>query len=145
MSTHPALTGEPWFPTIETFGARLALMRQAMGWNIARAAKECGIAEGTWREWEQDLYKPRNMRMVAEQISAATGITTSWLHGRNPAVPARAKMLRARRDSNPQPSDPKVDASRAPATRPRSVPQSARLTPDDSRNARPDISLGGAA
>jgi transcriptional regulator with XRE-family HTH domain len=160
---HPALRGTSWVPTVDTFGARLALLRHHMGWNAAEAARECGIPVATWRDWETRGQLPRNIRQAALQINAATGAHLVWLQGfdvheRRPRTHFKAnridtqeKALRARRDSNSQPSDPKVDASAAaayPATRGRRVPQLPGFTPQNGREARGSISpaaLGGAA
>jgi hypothetical protein len=50
-SVEPARTG--WVPDDSTFAARLALVRQRMGWNVKKAADECGIAVENWRRWER--------------------------------------------------------------------------------------------
>ena len=41
-----------WVPDTSTFGARLALVRQRMGWNLKEAALACQLPQGSWREWE---------------------------------------------------------------------------------------------
>jgi len=69
-----------WVPTASTFGARLALIRQHMGWgNIERAAKACGISTETWRSWERDNREPHRLATVAKKISTVTGCDYLWL------------------------------------------------------------------
>lgn len=69
-----------WIADASTFGARLALIRQRMGWgNIDRAARACGIAPETWRSWERDGREPHRLTTVAKQISGATGCDYLWL------------------------------------------------------------------
>ncbi len=47
-----------WVPDTSTFGARLALVRQRMGWNLKEAALACQLPQGSWREWELKRRKP---------------------------------------------------------------------------------------
>lgn len=68
---------EPWIPQ-DTFGARLALVRQRMHWNIAEAATACGLGDENWRQWERGR-SPRNLQDVAEAIAARTGCDLTWL------------------------------------------------------------------
>lgn len=151
MTTHPALTGEQWIPDTDSFGARLALLRHHMGWNIAQAARECGFAEASWREWELNGAIPRKHRDVALQIYAVTGAHLAWLQGYPVHQTRRAdrqtRDMRARRDSNPQPSDPKVagsDHSAVGPTHPPKVPPLTEFDPQNSRESR-ESALGGAA
>ncbi len=70
-----------WTATDETFGARLALVRQRMQWNVTEAARECGINQQNWRLWEQGR-EPHRMVLAAKQIAARTGCDYLWLvHG----------------------------------------------------------------
>lgn len=72
--------GAGWTVDASTFGARLALIRQHMGWgNVAEAAKACGIATASWRNWERDNRDPRRITQIAKQISTATGCDYLWL------------------------------------------------------------------
>lgn len=68
---------EPWVPT-DTFGSRLALIRQHFGWNVLEAATACGLNDQTWRNWEAGT-SPRGMDKVARQIADATGCDYRWL------------------------------------------------------------------
>lgn len=149
MTEHPALTGQTWTPDLDTFGARLALLRHYMGWNIAQAARSCGVSESAWRDWELRNGMPRQLQRITMQIHVATGCSAPWLQGyavhRTGRSRGKVHALRARRDSNSQPSDPKVDASRHPATHPANVPHPPPLTRNAARNTRQDSHLGGAA
>src|SRR4051812_17601519 len=91
MTTSPGVD-QGWRPDDSTFGARLALVRQRMGWgNVAEAALACGVAIETWRTWERGRT-PRNFVEVCVKISAVTGADVAWLAG----LP--------RKDSNLQPA-----------------------------------------
>jgi transcriptional regulator with XRE-family HTH domain len=86
-----------WVPNINTFGARLALARQAMGWgNVAEAANACGIPIASWRNWERDGREPRGLLNVAMKIAGVTGIDYRWLaigpdDGATPTIEMRAE------------------------------------------------------
>lgn len=68
---------EPWVP-VDTFGARLALVRQTKGWNIAEAARACELSHTSWRNWEQGR-SPHGMESVARKIADVTGCSYEWL------------------------------------------------------------------
>lgn len=68
-----------WVPTTDTFGARLALVRHQMGWNMAEAAKACGVSESTWGGWERDGRSPHGLAQVAAAIARASGCDDVWL------------------------------------------------------------------
>ena len=72
-----------WTPDDSTFGARLALVRQRMGWgNVDKAARECGIPVETWRSWERDKREPHRLVTIAMAIATRTGCDYLWLvHG----------------------------------------------------------------
>ena len=70
-----------WIADDDTFGARLALVRQRMGWNIAEAARTCGVNGESWRLWEQGR-SPSRLTTIAMGIASATGCDYLWLvHG----------------------------------------------------------------
>lgn len=93
MSTHTDVR-QGWIPDAKTFGARLALVRQHMGWgNVTEAAMACGIAVATWRNWERDGRLPRDLIGNCQMIAARTGCDLAWLAG----LPQK--------DSNLQPAD----------------------------------------
>lgn len=74
MSTQPQ-GQEGWRADDSTFGARLALVRQRMGWgNVKEAALACGLAVESWRNWERDGRQPRDYVDVCRAISTRTGL-----------------------------------------------------------------------
>jgi hypothetical protein len=103
-----------WRPDDQRFGARLALIRQFMGWgNVKEAALACRQPVESWRTWERDNVHPRDIVRIAREISAATGCDYYWLldgatgPGNGERHPEGCRCAAcARRDSNPQPSDP---------------------------------------
>lgn len=80
MSTQPVTQG--WVPNDQAFGARLALIRQRMGWgNVREAALACGVPVESWRGWERDGRLPRDLLSVCRSISQRTGADLGWLAG----------------------------------------------------------------
>lgn len=70
----------PWVPDTSTFGARLALVRQKMGWgNVKTAAEQCGVPVESWRNWERDGMEPRRLVTIAMAIATRTGVDVDWL------------------------------------------------------------------
>ena len=70
----------PWVPSDKTFGARLALIRQRMGWgNVKKAAEECGLPVQSWRTWERDGVMPHRFITIAITIATRTGCDLDWL------------------------------------------------------------------
>lgn len=68
-------------PDDSTFGARLALIRQAKRWrNVKLAAAKCGVPTATWRSWEERTTDalPRDLERV-RQIADAAGVDYLWL------------------------------------------------------------------
>src|SRR5690554_5144407 len=79
-TTDAAADQRPWVPDDSSLGARLALLRQAMGWgNVKEAAVACGVPVESWRTWERDNVTPRNLPEIAWRISQATGVDYGWL------------------------------------------------------------------
>lgn len=68
-----------WIPRDDTFGARLAMVRQRFGWNLKQASLACGLPINAWAQWESNGRIPRNFAEVAELISDATGADDYWL------------------------------------------------------------------
>lgn len=68
-----------WVPTDSLFGARLALVRQRMKWNLKEAAMACGIKPNTWRDWELGEREPHRLETVCRQIASHTGCNHLWL------------------------------------------------------------------
>jgi hypothetical protein len=73
----------PWTADASTFGARLALVRQHMGWgNVKTAAEKCGLPVESWRNWERDGVEPRRLTTIAMTIASVAGCDYLWLvHG----------------------------------------------------------------
>lgn len=67
-----------WIPDTSTFGARLALIRWRMGWNIREAERECNITQNLWGGWE-DGKEPRNLIEVVNRIVLRTQVNKVWL------------------------------------------------------------------
>jgi transcriptional regulator with XRE-family HTH domain len=67
-----------WVPE-ETFGARLALIRQRYGWNVKQAAIACRLPVQSWRGWERDHMQPRRYLEVCRIVAEATGADYDWL------------------------------------------------------------------
>lgn len=68
----------PWVPD-DTFAARLALVRNRMGWNVLEAATACEVSDQSWHNWESGGSKPRAMDEVIGRIAKATGCDPVWL------------------------------------------------------------------
>jgi transcriptional regulator with XRE-family HTH domain len=81
MATTDAEQQAGWVPdAADAFGARLALLRQRMGWgNVKEAAAACGLPVESWRNWERDNREPRNYLEICRTISNATGVDFMWL------------------------------------------------------------------
>lgn len=67
-----------WIPDTAAFGARLALVRWKMGWNIAEAERECGTTQNLWANWEAGSM-PRQLVEVAGKIAWASKVNRNWL------------------------------------------------------------------
>jgi len=80
MSTNAIRQGAAgaWVPDDKSFGARLALVRQHMGWNAKEAALACGLPAQSWRNWEAG-GRCRDQEAAARQISARVGCDYLWL------------------------------------------------------------------
>jgi hypothetical protein len=66
-------------PATDTFAARLALIRQRMGWNLKEAALACALPASSWRGWELSGSRPHNYVEVCRVISTTTGCNYRWL------------------------------------------------------------------
>ena len=58
------------FPEPKGLAQRLLAKRRAMGWSIREAARQLGVDQGTWGDWEQGgviLYR-NHRRLVARLI-----------------------------------------------------------------------------
>lgn len=79
---------QPWIPNDDTLGARLALVRWRMGWNMKQAALAVGVPAATWRLWEAENAQPRNLVEIAERIADRVNCDFDWLL-RGQRVPGR--------------------------------------------------------
>jgi transcriptional regulator with XRE-family HTH domain len=70
--------GQGWTIDDSSFGARLALVRQRMRWNIKEAARECGIPPASWANWEAGAM-PRRYTEMCRLIAQRTGANYLWL------------------------------------------------------------------
>ncbi len=70
--------GAGWTVDDSELGARLALVRQRMRWNIKEAATECGLPAASWASWEAGA-SPRQLADVCDKISRRTGADYIWL------------------------------------------------------------------
>ena len=82
--TQPVAEAPGWIADAGTFGARLVLVRQRMGWsNVTEAARQCGLHAESWRLWEQGRM-PSRITTIAMAISTRAGCDYLWLvHGPN--------------------------------------------------------------
>lgn len=67
-----------WIPDVSTFGARLALVRWRMGWNLREAERECNITQNLWGGWEAGK-EPRGFIETVNRITLRTGVNRVWL------------------------------------------------------------------
>lgn len=115
-------------PNDATFGARLALIRQAMGWgNMAEAAVACGLPVASWRNWEQAERQPRDYFRIVQTIAARTGCDAVWLAGLDmPGGPTVAGDARPPAQPPAAPARPR-ERPEASAEHPGRVPAAARV------------------
>lgn len=66
-------------PTLDTFGARLAAVRHLRGWNQKEAALACGVPYSSWRAWELEGTRPRDVVTICQAIATHTGVDGLWL------------------------------------------------------------------
>lgn len=71
-------TDRGWVPSVDSFGARLALVRQHLGLNVKAAAERAGLDHSSWGTWERGR-QPRDLLDKARQISDALGCDFIWL------------------------------------------------------------------
>ncbi len=131
MTTTPTTqTRTGWTVDDSSFGARLALVRQKMDWNIKEAARECGVPGASWRTWERDGVSPRNKDEIAWTIAERTGCDYGWLL----AGPRLTSYATTRPTSGPEVNS---RSSRSPVrTRPIGQPHNTKPDPRKTRPAR---------
>ena len=99
-----------------TWGDRLRKARRHAGMTQAEFAEWLDVHQKAYSAWEADVNEPRaaTMRAIAGRIQMWYGIPAAWIMGvemqnaPRPDGPGGVDDLRARRDSNPKPSEPKV-------------------------------------
>ena len=109
MTTNPVHAHIPQW----TFGDRLRKIRTTLDYTQDDFARLIGAGTSSLKQWETDRSRPRDIVATAKRIQLATGIPADWILGVNAESPPNPSgpgglMWRATRDSNPQPSDPKV-------------------------------------
>jgi len=67
-----------WIPDTAQFGARLALVRWKMRWNLKEASLECGLTQNSWQNWEEGA-QPRNYMDAVDRIVKRTQVSRMWL------------------------------------------------------------------
>lgn len=79
MTTNASRTPDTtWIPDTTTLGARLALVRWRMSWNVAEAERECGLSQNTWANWEAGA-EPRKYTEAMTKIAWRTKVDRFWL------------------------------------------------------------------
>ena len=60
------------FPEPRSLPERLLAKRRAMGWPIWKAARQLGVDEGTWGDWERGTVVPwpRYMKIVSQFLAS---------------------------------------------------------------------------
>lgn len=103
MSTAENLRIPTW-----TVGDRLRKARESVEFEQAELAEAIGVSRATVSNYEGGRVAPRKIMLNAWAL--ATGVPVEWL--RSGVVPSNPDDdERARRDSNSQPSDPKIGVS----------------------------------
>lgn len=83
---------------------RLRIAREYAGLDQTQLAERAEIGRTTVVNYEQGYREPR--RLYLRAIAEATGVDMHWLEtGEAPSDDEASRGERARRDSNPQPSD----------------------------------------
>lgn len=110
MSGMTTQTTHGWVPRDASFGMRLAMIRKQMQWNAKEAAVACGLPQNSWRDWEVNDARPRDIIAVARKIAERTGVDFYWLiDGRpgpfsGPGLHVTESDLLPQLDSNQQPA-----------------------------------------
>lgn len=104
---------ETWAPEW-TFGDRLRKVRRERGITQGQAADALGVKASQVASWETAGNNPRDIVATAKRCHLAWGVSVEWMLGLEtqntprPDGPEGISVGRAWRDSNSQPSDPKV-------------------------------------
>lgn len=90
-----------WIPDDSPFGARLAMIRQKMGWgNVKEAAMACGLPPESWRTWERDNVNPQKYVSICRQIADRVGCDLDWLMRGSGGVEASEHKIRFARSAS---------------------------------------------
>lgn len=128
-----------WTADDSTFGARLALVRQRMGWgNLKEAAVACGLPPESWRRWERDGRSPRDVLEIASLIAERTGCDYGWLLAGSRLTTYAANRAGLGPEANSRKSRPAGPTSR---TGPIGHPKRATPDPATRRPARLPLAL----
>ena len=111
MAQQPWASAPRW-----TFGDRVRRIRRDHKMTQAEFAVRLGVGDRSVAAWESDRNEPEQIVEMARRIEGAFGVPAAWVlgiaEGPHPGggggLHAVERAGRARRDSNPQPSDPKV-------------------------------------
>src|SRR5215469_10390388 len=77
---------------VDTFGTRLAIMRQSMGgWNVKKTADFCGFDDQAWRNWESGRSLPRDYERVCRRLADRLGFDVTWVALGGPLAPLSTK------------------------------------------------------
>lgn len=107
MSTN---TGTHGIVPAWTIGDRLRKARELAGFEQIQFAEHIGVDRRTVSNYERDVTS-NHKTIYLRARALATGVSLEWLQtGRNPRQdgPDGGLDVRTRRDSNPQPSDPRI-------------------------------------
>ena len=145
MTEQPATGVIPEF----TIGDRLRKARELTGLDRAEFAGELGISRNTVNNYEAGHTRPRLLALRAWAMR--TGVPLTWLQ--TGAAPRRGRpdeglnsdAKRARRDSNPQPSDPKVGPAGVDELTARRVDRERRLRRERRRTIVPATAFAAAS
>lgn len=106
-----------WVPE-DTFGNRLALLRNQLQLNLEEAASACGIPRATWASWENGR-KPHNLTEKVELIHRGLRVNRMWLllgaEGQNWKERNPRPLVGLPTNLDPEPTDPTVPAVRLAA------------------------------
>ena len=95
-----------------TFADRVRKARRSTGMTQAAFAQALGVGDKAYAAWESGANEPEHLHLIAERLETVVGWDKAWFLGwadeSTPRPDGPGGGGRARRDSNPQPSDPKV-------------------------------------
>ena len=81
----PRHTG-PWVPEW-SLADKLRKARQSIGLGQRDFAKELGVTDTAYQQWEAGRSRPRNVVATAKRIEMLTGVSATWILGLESTVP----------------------------------------------------------